>query len=139
MDLRNCPECGRMFIIKYKNLCPNCIEQREADFKTIKDYLLINGHANVREINIKTGIPMRRMLRILHDERLNVILEKRDINVLKCKHCGAPISGGRFCTKCSDMISNICCPLLDKPKTKLTSNEQAGKQKRIFTKHFRNH
>lgn len=139
MDLRNCPECGRIFIIKLKNLCPACIEQEEADFKTIKAYLLNNGYANVLEINIETGIPARRILRILHDERLSAFLEKRDIKALQCEHCGAPISNGRFCTKCCNMISNICYPIPDKPQTKLASNENVSREKGMFTAHFKNH
>ena len=39
MDLRNCPQCGKVFNFIRTNLCPECQEKDEQAFREIRKYI----------------------------------------------------------------------------------------------------
>jgi flagellar operon protein (TIGR03826 family) len=100
MSLINCPECGKLFEKKARNLCPDCIEKEEQDFKLIKDYLYKNPGEGIIAVSEQTGVSDKKIIAFLKEGRLFV-----DASYLNCEHCGKPISSGRYCNKCFVSLS----------------------------------
>jgi hypothetical protein len=136
MDLRNCPECGHLFVFSIKNLCPKCIEQEEADFKLVKDYLYGNSCADISEISRATGVATKRVIRLLRDSRLVAICEKKKIKILSCERCNSPIINGRFCPECCDSLADALNKMTaaESPRQACSNRESTGKN--VFTAHF---
>jgi len=100
VELRNCPECGKVFVYVTRNLCPECAAKEEELFRKVKDYLYEVPGATMEEIYEKTGVPPKKILEFLREGRL--ILKKENVNlILHCEMCGQPILTGRLCDKCS--------------------------------------
>lgn len=56
MNLRNCPQCGKLFVYNIRNLCPECIKKDEKDFGCVRDYLYNHPRATIEEISEETGV-----------------------------------------------------------------------------------
>ena len=137
MNLRNYPECGKLFIFTTKNLCRDCIEQEEADFVLIKDYLMKNHAAGIPEISRDTGVSSKRVISMLHDKRLIAVCEIYDIKLLQCERCGKPNINGRFCPEYSDSLGKLCSELAINTLASQTDIDHTRPRKSVFTEHFR--
>jgi flagellar operon protein (TIGR03826 family) len=102
LDLKNCPECGKLFVQVSRNLCPACVEQEEKDFEAVAGYLRNHEDADITETSEATGVIEERIITFLRDGRLEA---KGAISLeLKCERCGRPISSGRFCEGCTNNL-----------------------------------
>ncbi|MGB9791651.1 MAG: MerR family transcriptional regulator [Thermacetogeniaceae bacterium] len=97
MELRNCPECGKLFAYVSRNLCPECIEKEEELFKKVESFLKEHGSATVQEISEATGVPESKVISFLRTGRL---VASSGSPLLECERCGRPIATGRFCDAC---------------------------------------
>lgn len=103
MDLRNCPECGKLFVYNHRNLCPACLKKDEEGFDRVRDFLYDNPQATLEEISEATEVSTKSILEYLKEGRL--MLSSKNVNiVLSCETCGAPILYGRFCEKCTGKL-----------------------------------
>lgn len=98
MELRNCPNCGKLFVYVTKNLCPACAKKDEENFRNVKDYLYDNPGATIDEVSEETGVDTKKILEYLKEGRL--ILKQNNASILSCESCGKPILTGRFCKNC---------------------------------------
>lgn len=97
MELRNCPECGKLFAYVSRNLCPECIEKEEELFRRVESFLKEHGSATVQEISKATGVPESKVISFLRTGRL---VASSNSPLLECERCGRPIATGRFCDAC---------------------------------------
>jgi len=103
-DLRNCPECGKVFVKINKNLCPDCVDKEEADFENVRKYLKDNPKASVEEIVEITGVEEKKVLRWMREGRVDVSFSDGSSG-LTCKSCGTSIRTGNFCSNCAKTLS----------------------------------
>ncbi|WP_418791027.1 TIGR03826 family flagellar region protein [Phosphitispora sp. TUW77] len=103
-DLRNCPECGKVFVKINKNLCLDCIEKEEAEFEEVRKYLKDNPKAPVEEIVEITGVQEKKVLRWMREGRVDISFFDGSKG-LTCKSCGTVIKTGNFCAKCAKDLS----------------------------------
>lgn len=96
MGLKNCSECGKIYVENPSGLCPECYAKEEEDEHTIGEYLREKGTASIPEIHQATGVKERTIMRMLKSGR---ILAKGEV-VYPCELCGILISQGRVCAKC---------------------------------------
>lgn len=97
MELRNCPECGKLFAFMTRNLCPACLEAEERLFQEIESYLRQNPGATVSEVSQGTGVDEKKIIFFLRNGRL---IGSGTALLLECERCGKPIKTGRFCDTC---------------------------------------
>lgn len=119
MDLRNCPECGKVFVWVAHNLCPECAGKEEAFFKEVEKYLELHPGATIFEISEATGVPEEKIISFLRAGRL---IPLGGGMLLECEHCGKPIASGRFCDACRVALSSSF-------KERVSSESRAGVQK----------
>lgn len=105
MDLRNCPECGKVFVFVSRDLCPDCFRKEEEMFKKIQKYLRRKPQATVAEISEATAVPEEKILFFLREGRL---VSKNPL--LVCERCGKPIFSGRYCEKCCSELTGTVEP-----------------------------
>lgn len=133
MNLRNCPECGRLYEFTVKALCPNCVNKEEEDYKLIKNCLKHDPGAGIVEVSEKTGVPEKKILAFLKAGRL--ILEHPDALLLNCERCGKPISSGRYCSDCCALIDKVLESIPGTTDDSSTRGRNEEKQSR-FTNNF---
>ena len=101
MNLRNCSECGKVFVFVNRNICPDCQDKEEEMFGQARDYIKEHPGATIMEVSEKTGVSEEKIFRFLRDGRI----VSSNVNLgLVCESCGAPISSGRACDKCKKEI-----------------------------------
>lgn len=100
MFLKDCEQCGRIFAAEEgQTLCKKCLEAEvESDFKKVRDYLYDNPGADIIEVEKETGVDRKIILKLLKDERIEVVNEESSI--LTCEVCGKQIKSGRMCDQC---------------------------------------
>lgn len=98
-ELRNCPECGRLFSYTGRNLCHKCIESEEEEFKQVRKFVRDHPGATVFDTAEATGVDEEKILRFLREGRL-ISRGLQSGIVLKCERCGKVIDAGKYCKEC---------------------------------------
>ncbi len=103
-DVRNCRKCGKVYTyIGGPPICPVCIEQDEADFRRVKEYLYQYPGASMTEVSTVLDVSAEKITRYLKDGRLEIV---GDTNlILECEGCGKPIRTGRYCNECQNGLT----------------------------------
>ena len=107
VETKICKSCKRMFYyIAGPEVCPQCREVEEEQFKLVKEYLRKNPGANLQEVKEATKVSSKLILRFLREGRLEVT-EDSPI-ALFCEKCGKRILTGIRCTECeSEMLKAL--------------------------------
>ncbi len=100
MELTNCKECGKLFSPQAREkVCPVCRQDEEKKYQKVKDYLWDNPNASVEEVHKATEVETDLIIKFVKEGRL--VADGLDVDILlDCERCGAPITGGRFCSSC---------------------------------------
>lgn len=112
-DFRSCSACGKIFIYRGDNKCPDCAKELEEQFDTIKKYLYKHPGAGVAEVAEETEIDEKTILYFLREGRLE--LASADSS-LTCMNCGEAIKSGKYCKKCSTQLSSTLDSVVKKPE-----------------------
>jgi len=129
MELRNCPECGKLFSFVSCNLCPECIAFENECVQKIQRYIDDHGDSTIVEISESTGVPEDKIIRLLREGRLIV---KGEASLLECERCGKPIQSGRYCADCcADLDASLKGVLFesDGSETKEEHGDSMGKKR----------
>lgn len=105
-ELRNCPQCGKVFMLVARNLCPACIELEEKQYDEVREYLRKNAGATVEQIIEDTGVEEPKVLRWMRDGRL-VIVGAGGKQAAVCQRCGRLVEKGNLCSKCIQILEEI--------------------------------
>lgn len=101
-QLKNCPECGKVFLENGSGYCSACMQQREEQKTEIISFLRDNPEAGVDEICDALGVKKSLVIYMLQPGRL----EGLDVHVeYPCAACGAKILSGRYCRSCSEKMT----------------------------------
>lgn len=103
-ELRNCPQCGKVFMYMVRNLCPACIELEEQQYEDVRTYLRKNPGAQVEQIVEDTGVDEAKVMRWLRDGRLEVA-DAGGRPVLTCQRCGRRVEKGTLCPTCMQVLA----------------------------------
>ena len=103
MDLRNCPQCGKVFNFIRTNLCPECQEKDEQAFREIRKYITQHPGATAIEVSKNTGISEEKVLRFLREGRLSAGAEHQ--SNYTCELCGKPVLRERYCLACREKLT----------------------------------
>lgn len=105
-ELRNCPQCGKVFMFMVRNLCPACLDEEEKQYEEVKTYLRKNPGAQVEQIVEDTGVDESKVMRWLRDGRLEVA-DSGGKPVLICQRCGRKVEKGTLCPICMQLAKEI--------------------------------
>jgi len=98
MELRNCYRCGRLFAKAFRDLCPNCLKDIEAEYNKCMDYLRKERKASMSELSEATGVSIAQITKFIREGRISIA----DLPnmFLGCETCGATIREGNLCETC---------------------------------------
>ena len=99
MPLKNCTECGKVYLMLHSELCEICRERQQKEFERVFTYLKEkrNPESSLQEIKIKTGVRERTLKYMLQRGWFRC-----DFQVsYPCTQCGAPINDGKICHSCA--------------------------------------
>lgn len=100
--MKNCPECGRVFVDAGAGLCNACLRKEEEYEIIVCSYLRDNPGSTIRQIYEATGIKERTLMRMI---RLGRFLDAGEIKY-PCERCGTLINEGKYCEKCGAALQN---------------------------------
>ncbi|MDF2636168.1 MAG: hypothetical protein K0R78_3042 [Pelosinus sp.] len=103
MGIKNCPECGKLYVENPSGLCPECYAQEEVYEHQIGEYLREYGKASVETIHKATGVKEKIILRMIRSGRL--LVDGISLISYPCDMCGVPIYEGRICAKCGSSFT----------------------------------
>lgn len=103
MNLSNCPQCGKVYVLNSYSLCPSCLREVEDQYRKCADYLRKNRECTLHELSEGTGVSVRLITRFIREGR---IAAKDAPNVLTpCESCGELIREGTLCAACRSKLS----------------------------------
>ena len=104
MEVKNCPECGRLFNYIRTNLCQVCVKEAEEEFQIVRKYLREHPNVSILELSEATEISEEKIIQWIEEGRLESKLFKDA--PLKCEKCGTAIYSGRQCEPCGKGLLN---------------------------------
>ncbi len=131
MELRNCRRCGRPFLYAGIPFCPDCQDEDERLFQTLKDYLYDHPQASLGEIVRETGIAYETIVRFLREGRLELTGGEPPLH---CERCGAAIPTGRLCGGCTALLEReISRGLASAPRSPAGGAPVSSREGRMYT------
>lgn len=100
MGLKNCPECGKLYIENATGMCADCYKKVEQDEMKVVEYLRERRKASLRQIHEDTGVKESLIMRMLKRGRIT----SEFVVSYPCETCGKLITKGRLCDACSSSI-----------------------------------
>lgn len=101
-----CEKCGSMEI-EFKGVgeykCKNCGFLMYDDYGLVRNYIEQNPGATQTEVSMATGVTKSKIRQMLKDERIEIA--PGSLVFLSCEICGKEIRSGRYCEKCSGVVS----------------------------------
>lgn len=132
MELKNCSECGKIFVHPTRDVCDGCHQKEEDDFKKVKEYLWKKLKSNVEEVHEATEVSIKRIHKFIREGRLNT--GNMAPLFLECETCGAQITEGRFCEACrGKMVRNFGFDAPANTPAKELAAEDTTKRSKMFT------
>lgn len=87
MSVQRCEECGGLFANLPRGVCATCLDQREGEFRQVRDWLRSNRGSGIAEASEATGVDEGTIVRFIREGRIEVIdpaadpVLKRDIEL----------------------------------------------------------
>ena len=100
--MKNCAVCGRVFVdMTGSKICRDCYEKEREMEEVVARYVRDHQGASVEMICAETKVSEKIVLRMVKEGRF---IEAGIKISYPCEVCGAPITQGRFCSKCQNGI-----------------------------------
>ena len=76
MKVKNCPQCGSLFIDVGFRVCERCLKYENEQFEIVKEYLQKNAGVTVEQISEATGVSRQLILQFIKAGRLSGSITK---------------------------------------------------------------
>ena len=130
--LKNCPECGKLFMDTGVRICRDCMDREEEMMLKISSFVRDNPHSTIKEIvEGVEGAKERLIRRMIKEGRF--VQDGMDVSY-PCEKCGKLINNGRFCPKCDEALKK---EVIKAQKKAVERAVQAVKEKRPMGTGFR--
>jgi len=104
MNIVSCTFCRKPFASIGGRICPECLEQIDKDFITVRDYIYEHKHSNIDRISKETEVSKQIIIHLLKEGRLIIDSPDGD-GLLVCEMCKKPINTGRLCKECTGKVA----------------------------------
>ena len=105
MNIMQCTICKKPFQSLGRKICPDCLEQIDKDFITVRDYIYEHKQTNIDKVSEETEVSKQTILHLLKEGRL-ILDGPEGEGILTCESCKKPINSGRLCKECQGKIAS---------------------------------
>lgn len=105
MEIRNCPQCGKVFTFIRTNMCPECQQKDEECFKKVRSYIAMHPGANMLTVSEETEVSEDKIMRYMREGRITSKNLEMKVD-FHCEVCGDIITSGRICSACMQKLSS---------------------------------
>ncbi|WP_157729343.1 TIGR03826 family flagellar region protein [Tumebacillus algifaecis] len=103
MGLANCKNCGKLYNQQtHEDICPQCRQEEERTFYTVRDYLRENRRSTIYELSDATEVAVSLIIKWIREGRIST--SDHPELAYPCESCGAPTQEGRYCKPCKDRL-----------------------------------
>lgn len=104
-ELKNCPECGNLFVQVLRDVCDDCFKKEEEMFDKVYRYIRKseNRKATLYQVHQATEVPEDKITKFIRQGRIRVVGFPNLF--YECETCGSPIQEGRLCFNCKKEIT----------------------------------
>lgn len=127
-EIRNCPGCGKLYMVNPRKLCPECQDQEIRDEDTVAAYLRDTKHASLAQICHDTGVKESVVLRMIKRGSIT------DGVTYPCEACGKPIERGQYCDECAHRLQQDLAELQPKKPVEKKPEKQDARERMYFNR-----
>lgn len=73
MSVQRCDACGGLFAHLPRGVCATCLDQRESEFRAVRDWLRGNRGSGIAEASEATGVDEGTIVRFIREGRIDVV------------------------------------------------------------------
>ena len=104
MNLGNCPRCGKLFAMNFRDICPDCSKAIEGEYQKCSDYLREHRGATMTELSEVTSVTIRQITKFIREGRISVI-DAPNLSY-PCEVCGTTfIQESNMCPSCRTRLT----------------------------------
>ncbi|WP_342553047.1 TIGR03826 family flagellar region protein [Paenibacillus sp. FSL R7-0652] len=103
MNLGNCPRCGRLYALNFRDVCSNCIKEMEQEYQICVEYLRENKGANIQQLSDATEVSIKTITKFIREGRISI--ENAPNMMYPCEVCGMLIREGHMCDSCRTRLT----------------------------------
>lgn len=133
MEIKNCPECGKVFSAVSGDICPECQKIEEEEYEKVYKFLKEHPFSSIEKVSAETGVSRRKILKFLRKGEITGAETSRE-KKSKCYFCGTPISGGKLCQNCAKELTEKLKGKKETPPAKKTISEKEKGEMYIFNR-----
>lgn len=98
MNLGNCPRCGKLYAVNFREVCPACIKDIDNEYERCATYLRENRGCGIQQLSEETGVSYRQITKFIREGRISLI-DAPNL-AYPCEMCGTFIREGNMCMDC---------------------------------------
>ncbi|SDF86980.1 flagellar operon protein TIGR03826 [Fontibacillus panacisegetis] len=103
MNLGNCPRCGRLYALNFRDICPSCIKDIELEYEKCLKYLREEKTATIQEVSDATEVSIKQITKFIKEGRISIA---NNPNMMyPCEVCGVLIREGTMCDSCRNRLT----------------------------------
>ncbi|MBQ9365679.1 MAG: flagellar protein [Schwartzia sp.] len=121
--LKNCPDCGKIYVDTGTGMCRDCYEKMEDQMAEVCSYVRDNPHSKVKEICDALDVKEKLVRRMIREGRFT--MDGIDFEY-PCEMCGKLIHNGRYCENCASQMAKDMEKADERAQEKLKESQGLG-------------
>lgn len=114
LSIAHCPRCGRVFQKNLRNLCADCTNIEDRDFRSVEVTMLRSRFLNTEEAAQAANVPTEKIRGWIRSGKLRLADYPNLTD--QCDLCKGPIRAGHICFSCSRRIKDDLANALEQER-----------------------
>lgn len=98
MNLGNCPRCGKLYALNFRDMCSDCMKKIEVEYQECAKFLRETKGATIHEVSEATGVSIRQITKFIREGRISIANAPN--MSYPCEVCGTLIRENNMCESC---------------------------------------
>lgn len=103
MNLGNCPRCGKLYALNFRDMCSDCLKDIEVEYQECAQFLREQKGATIHEVSEATGVSIRQITKFIREGRIS-IANAPNLSY-PCEVCGTLIRESNMCESCRTRLT----------------------------------
>ncbi|WP_322906501.1 TIGR03826 family flagellar region protein [Paenibacillus campi] len=103
MNLGNCPQCGKLYVLNLRGMCSDCIKDIERQYEVCSNYLRENRGTTITELSAVTEVSIKQISIFIREGRISIANAPN--MGYPCEVCGTIIRDSNMCDSCRSRLT----------------------------------